>query len=164
MQRSRGFTIMELLIGIAILAILTVVALPNFIAFTQNNRLAAQANELVATLQYARSEALKRGVDVQICSSASGTACDGDWNDGWVAVADPDATDPQLLRVWQSPGGDFSFDPPAGTVRFENDGVSSVDAEQTFRLQLASCTNDNARIIAIQNTGRVSAERAQCSG
>src|SRR6056297_3111798 len=116
-----GFTVMELLLAIAVLAIVTTLALPAFTQFIQNNRLAAEANEMVASFQFARSEALKRGVPVQVCSSSNGRGCDGgNWEQGWIAMADPGGTDEEVLRVWASPGDDFTFNPTGGTVSFES--------------------------------------------
>lgn len=152
-----GFTLMELMIGIAVLAILTTLAVPAFRQFNQNNRLAAQANEMVAAFQFARSEALKRGVQVQVCSSANATTCGGAWINGWIAVTNP-AGDPEVLRVWSSPGDDFQFTPGTGTVGFEPNGFASGAALQ-FDLQLTGSTEGNDRRVLVERTGRVASCR-----
>ena len=87
-----GFTLIELLVTIAIAAILLTVAVPNFITFVQNNRLTAQANDLVTAFNYARSEAIKRGVRVTVCSRLDNTTCAGvnDWTTGWLVFVDAD--------------------------------------------------------------------------
>mgnify|MGYP005846534579 CR=1 FL=1 len=148
-----GFTMMELLIGIAVLAILTTLAVPAFTQFIANNRLAAKANEMVASFQFARSEAIKRGKQVQVCDSADGSTCGGGWNQGWITMADPAGT-PEVLRVWQSPGTDFAFAPANGTVIFERTGFVSGAAQQ-FDLQLTGSTDGNDRRVLIERTGRV---------
>ena len=58
--------------------------------FIQANRLTAQTNDLVTVLNYARSEAIKRGVRVTLCSSNNGTSCLGSttWDTGWIAFID----------------------------------------------------------------------------
>jgi len=169
-SEQAGFTLMELLIGIAVLAILTTLALPAFTQFIANNRLASEANEMVASFQFARSEAIKRGVQVQVCPSADGTSCGGSgWSNGWIAFADPDNTgqptsDDDLLRVWTSPGADFQFTPAApadGTVGFQPSGFAT-GAEQTFDLLYPGCTTDNARRILVERTGRVASEVRDC--
>jgi len=158
-----GFTLMELLLAIAVLAILTTLALPAFTQFIQNNRLASEANEMVASFQFARSEALKRGVPVQVCSSSNGTGCDGgDWAQGWIAMADPGGTDEEVLRVWVSPGDDFTFTPTGGTVSFEPNGFSTANAAQQVEMLLSGCTNDSARRVLVERTGRVASQRVDC--
>jgi len=152
-----GFTVMELLLAIAVLAIVTTLAVPAFTQFIANNRLAAEANEMVASFQFARSEALKRGVPVQVCPSTDGNACGGGWSDGWIAVADP-GDDQEVLRVWTAPGDDFQFTPANGTVGFEPDGFATGAALQ-FDLQLAGATDGNERRIFVERTGRVASCR-----
>ena len=162
-NEQAGFTLMELLLAIAVLAIVTTLALPSFTQFIQNNRLASEANEMVASFQFARSEALKRGLPVQVCSSSNGTNCDGgDWAQGRIAMADPGGTDEEVLRVWASPGDDFTFNPTGGTVSFESSGFSSGAAAQEFDMQLSGCTNDSARRVLIERTGRVASQRVAC--
>ena len=166
-----GFTLMELLLGIAVLAILTTLAVPAFTQFIQNNRLAAEANEMVASFQYARSEAVKRGLPVQICSSDDGTACDGNWNQGWIAMLDPDGTEEEVIRVWTASDDAFEFTPANGTVQFAPAGCldtnddANCDADDDaldFELQLPGCTTDNARRVTLERTGRVASERVDC--
>jgi len=168
---QRGFTLMELLLGIAVLAILTTLAVPAFTQFVQNNRLAAEANELVASFQYARSESLKRGLPVQICSSADGTGCDGDWNQGWIAMVDPDGAEEEIIRVWTASADAFEFTPTSGTAQFAPAGCldtnddGNCDADDNaldFEVQLPGCTTDNARRVTLERTGRVASERVNC--
>lgn len=166
-----GFTLMELVLGITVLAILTTLAIPSFTQFIQNNKLAAEANELVASFQYARSEALKRGLPVQICSSEDGTACDGQWNQGWIAMLDPGGTEQEIIRVWTAADDAFEFTPSNGTVQFAPAGCldtnddSNCDADDTavqLDLLLSGCTTDNARRVTLERTGRVASERVNC--
>lgn len=157
-----GFTLMELLLGIAVLAILTTMALPAFTQFIQNNKLASEANEMVASFQFARSEALKRGLPVQICSSKDGTACDGNWNQGWMAMVDPGGTEEEIIRVWTASDDAFEFTPTSGIVSFEPNGFSTGNAAQQFDMLLSGCTTDNARRVLIERTGRVASQRINC--
>jgi type IV fimbrial biogenesis protein FimT len=161
MTNQRGFTMMELLIAIAILAIVTTAALPSFTQVIQNNRLSSQTNELVTAMQYARSEALKRSLGVTVCSSSDGAECGGDWNEGWIVIADLGGTDEEVLRVWGSPGELFEFTPANGTVEFQRTGFA--DAVYSVDLDLDYCSGDNARRISVERTGRVGSERVDCS-
>ncbi len=87
---QRGVTIIELLMALTIGALLMGVGIPAYESLVRNNRLATDTNELVASIHYARSEAIKRGVPVRICISNNAnigvTGCDGtatDWSAGW---------------------------------------------------------------------------------
>ncbi|TQE92630.1 MAG: hypothetical protein FKY71_19590 [Spiribacter salinus] len=141
---------------------LTTLAVPSFTQFIQNNRLAAEANELVASFQFARSEALKRGVQVQVCSSADGATCGGNWTQGWIAVADPSGPDETVLRVWSPSADTFQFTPASSTVSFQPDGFSAAGAEQQIEMMLSGCTTDSARRILVERTGRVASQRVDC--
>lgn len=82
----RGFTLIELMISIAILAILLGIAVPSFNDAALGSKLGSHANKLVASAYVARSEAIKRNVSVTLCASANGADCasTGGWEQGWV--------------------------------------------------------------------------------
>ena len=72
-QRHGGFTLVELAVTVAILAILIAIAVPSFTVVVNNNRLASQANALVGALQYARTESVRLNQRVVLCQTADGT-------------------------------------------------------------------------------------------
>ena len=91
---SFGFTLVELLIVLAIAAILTAIALPSFQDISERNRVTANVNKLVRELHLARSEAIKRKVRAVLCSSSNPEAglptCSGSWTQGWILFVDTD--------------------------------------------------------------------------
>ncbi len=162
MRKAAGFTLIELLIGLVVLAILLAAAIPAFRTFIQNNRLDSQANNFVAAAQLARAEALKRGVDVTICSSNNGTSCGGNFRDGWIVIVDPGGANEFLVQSWPSPGADFQFNPNGGQVAFAPTGFSRAAVAATLDMTLAECSNNAARQIQVELTGRVASRRIAC--
>jgi type IV fimbrial biogenesis protein FimT len=96
---SHGFTLVEMMIALAVGAILLTVAVPSFIYMTKNNKITSHINYLVSQIHYARVEASKRSTRVILCRSADPTAasptCGGTantWSTGWLVFALGDTT------------------------------------------------------------------------
>ena len=111
---AAGFTAIELMVVVAILAILAALAGPSFTPLIENWRVRESAEQLQSTLYYARSEAIKRGGRVVIqkipnntngCTTASGTRA---WDCGWIVCHDTNdngtcnAAEPVLQRIESS--------------------------------------------------------------
>jgi prepilin-type N-terminal cleavage/methylation domain len=92
MNKMRGVTLIELLVVMALVSILLAWGVPSYRSVTQSSRLASETNALVGDLQFARSEALKRGQPVTLCPSVDGSACSGQgqWASGWIVFLDLD--------------------------------------------------------------------------
>ncbi len=86
-----GFTLVELMVALAVLSILLVVAAPSFRDLIMDNKLLSESYAMRATLNNARSEALAQRLPVTVCRSADGDTCStGDWSDGYIAFTDRD--------------------------------------------------------------------------
>lgn len=79
----RGFTLIELMVTLALVAVMMVLAAPNFIAFQRNSELTTTANSFLSTLAAARAEAMKRQLRTFVIPLTP-----GDWTSGWVAFVD----------------------------------------------------------------------------
>lgn len=100
MEQEQGFTLMELVIVLAIVGILVTVGIPNMTATIQNNQLTSEVNRFVAQLQLARSEAIKRGRTVTLCrsndvtdSSPSCSGTSGVYEQGWLMYVNASGSD-----------------------------------------------------------------------
>lgn len=85
----RGFTLIELMVAIVVLAVLLGIGVPSFRDAAVGSRVSSYANDLVASVQLARSEAIKRNAPVTLCASSDGATCEdeGGWEVGWVILA-----------------------------------------------------------------------------
>jgi type IV fimbrial biogenesis protein FimT len=93
MKRQTGFSITELMVVMAIVAILLGIGVPSYRYVTNSYRMSAEVNGLLGDLQYARAEAIKEGQTVTVCVSTNRTACTGGntWAGGWIVFSDPNA-------------------------------------------------------------------------
>jgi type IV fimbrial biogenesis protein FimT len=89
--RAPGYTLMELLFVISIVAVLAAIAIPSFKYVTTSYRISSEVNALLGDMQFARSVALKEGQWVTICASTNGAQCvtsGNTWNTGWIVFLD----------------------------------------------------------------------------
>jgi len=150
MRHVRGFTLVELMVTIVVLAILVTAAFPSFIDLIRNNRLTTQANDFVASLRFARAEAVKRGVNVNVAALAPAADGTDEWGGGWQIV---DAPSGEVLRRHVALDSDNTLNSAGNisTYQFRPDGgVASGDT-----LELCDSRRENGRGITITRVGRV---------
>lgn len=174
MQRQKsGFTLIEMMITIALLAVFVALAGPSFREIIINNRAQANANLLVTSLNLARSEALKRNAQVTLCKSTDGTSCAtaGTWDEGWIVFADPDADEvadvgEEVVQIQQNLGGGYTLTGNTATnwMAFRADGSALNNGGGLGANTFFLCPGDvddiaYARQIVISATGRARVEK-----
>jgi type IV fimbrial biogenesis protein FimT len=176
--RSAGFTIIELMVTIAVLAVLLSIGVPAFNDMIRNNRIAAQTNAVVGALNYARGETATRGAPVSICAAEdAGDDPEGpdtcstanDWQFGWIIFTDRVGTQgmidvgDEILQTGGAPVNGFNLQVTDSFVRF---GVgSSPSTARTLTItptETGFCATTGSRIINVGNTGRVNTAKGSC--
>lgn len=97
---SGGFTLLEVMVVVAILGVLSALAGPSFIPMIERWRVKQATEELQSTVYFARSEAIKRGGDVSIKVKAL-----TDWSSGWEVIGDASSDKPVTLQHTNAPTG-----------------------------------------------------------
>jgi type IV fimbrial biogenesis protein FimT len=166
MKTQFGFTLVEMMVVIALIAILSTYAFPSLRYSILNNRITSKTNLLVNSLNYARSEAVIRGGKIGLVP-ADKTGLD--WSQGWEVVSNPTSTSPTVIK----------------TFDFANDGIQITETNLKTAITYTSrggvleaqanplffnvCVKDRSRgdpygrLLKIEPTGRVSLEDAKLS-
>ncbi len=136
---------MEVVVTMAIAAILIGIGAPSFRYITTSDRISGEVNSLLGDMQYARAEAIKEGQTVSVCAAASNdTSCSGSdtWNTGWLVFSgsgSQPAGSADILLVRGAFNGGDSFEPLDGTtsvVHFNREGFAPGVAAGAVTFQL----------------------------
>jgi type IV fimbrial biogenesis protein FimT len=171
-ERNSGFTLVEMLTVITIVAVLMALGVPSYQYVTSANRISSEVNGLLGDMQYARSEAIKEGQTVSVCSSSNSTSlaptCSGNpaWQNGWIVFSDVNgngAVDPgdTILRV-RGPftlTDTFNANPATNFVTFNREGFAlNMGAAVTITLHAAVPTTGSTRCLRITIVGQVTTQ------
>lgn len=159
-----GFSLLELMVVVTIASILAAVAIPSFRTFILNSQRSTAVNDLMASLQLARSEATKLGQPVVVCrSNTAGTACDNgtNWSTGWLVFVNTDNdsavvdSGERILKLGAPMSGSIVITaasaPSGGYFAFRSFGNSSSNGNLRFCDSRGSAS---AKTIIISNSGR----------
>lgn len=171
MKRMRGFTLIELMVTVIVIGVVVFIAVPNFAMVIRSNRLTTGSNELVIAMQIARSEAVKRGENVEVCARASdgSQTCSGDsgtWDEGWLVWQDANGNSSvdngEVVQAWGALESEYTINTGSASVEFDSQGfaLDSVD----YKMQPSGCpAGQDFMDISVGSTGRPDTERGTCS-
>jgi type IV fimbrial biogenesis protein FimT len=159
MQRGAGagFTLIEMMVAIAILAVLMSLAVPSFRDMGFGEQLRSASTELIAAANLARSEAIKRNAPVNLCVSSDGESCGvGGWEQGWIVTAG--GPDPIRVKPAAPSGFRISATGAATAIVFQPTGVGATPASFTI-CRATPSPGRQERIVTIDAAGRATARR-----
>ena len=144
MKMQSGLTLIELMVTVVVIGVLLAVAGPSFMSAIKDNRRTTYINELVSSLNLARSEAVKSNSTVAICPSSDGAACAGDnYDSGWIVFRNVNGDQPPavdggevILRTHvgtQHAGTSLSATAPVATgINFQPSGRPNNSGDITY--------------------------------
>lgn len=147
MKFKNGFTLIELMITVGIVAIMAGIAAPSFLGTITKNRIVTKANEFVLALQIARSEAIKRGTSVNIIAT-DGTTSTNEWGAGWRV----ETSDGETIRIFESLEGDITFNSNTDYDEFSFSSQGNID--NTDSLDICEIQTPTGTRIIVTATGR----------
>lgn len=156
MHYSRAFTLIELMVTLAVLAVVISLAAPSFSNMLQENRLSALTNDLQGALQLARSEAVKRRSNITICrSNADQDKCENgtNWAGGWLMMAGN-----EVLKIWDPVQGVVVTGPNTGII-FRSNGMASA---QNWTVTHSACSGQQKRTLSVSATGSTTLTKGSC--
>ncbi len=171
-EAARGLSIVEVMVVLALAAILASVAIPSLQGTMQMNRLETASNQFVAALSMARSEAVKQGARVTVCPAAAGLPCPlvtvypTDWSQGWNVCCTPSSNPAATAAVPTNPPAAVTSSGPLAAPMTLWGNVSAITFDPMGRLPVGTSAGDflfcvdgvdakNSRGITIVARGRV---------
>lgn len=159
----KGFTLIELMVTLSLIAILATLAIPSFVETLRDWRRDSATRALTADLQLARSESIKSSRQVVVCPSTNGTACAGNnqFATGWVVFVDNNAdqtvdADDRILKVGTAPSGIASMTGTANvnSLIFLPNGLLGSAASNILVTPSGANASTTLKQIAINRVGR----------
>ncbi|MFC4727894.1 GspH/FimT family pseudopilin [Coralloluteibacterium thermophilus] len=177
--RTRGFTLIELMVTIAVLAIMVAIAFPSFQGVIRSNRAATATNEMIAAINLARTEALRSNYafndpmkrEIVLCGSKSGDACEEGTSlaEGWMVArrSEGEAGSTASYEVLRQAAASANVLVESSRTRFafDNRGRLQGTADATIAIEPTGCKEGEnlRREITITRIGRVKTENKPCA-
>ena len=184
MKYARGFTLIELVVVLALASILVTIAVPSFRGFFQDSRATTESNLLLSALTLARNSAVTQGVPVSVCAAnTSRTNCAGsntDWGQGWLVFTDGGSTPGSLdtnssekvLKIFPALGKQSTISTGVSFLQYLPEGklnsslipATALNSASMVEMKLAvsPCTSNRGRDVTVMLTGYASVSKIAC--
>lgn len=158
MKHNTGFTMIELMIVVSLIAIVAAIAVPSMSGIIKSHQLTTQANAFITAMQLARSEAIKRGTAINI-TATDGSVSTNEWGQGW-SVATTGGT---VLQSFAALPASHTLNSTADRTAYQYLSTGMLAASNADSLQLCDDrTGESGRQISILQTGRISVANFTC--
>ncbi len=125
MKNQRAFTLIEMLIVIALLAILAQIAVPAFQDFIEHNQQQALSDQIARAVHHARAHAVTHRVRVELCGSRDGVSCHSDWSQGWL-MREINKTSPLAITRLNTDKQRLKWSGFQTKIQFHSNGISPI--------------------------------------
>jgi type IV fimbrial biogenesis protein FimT len=164
-RRNQGFTLIELVVGLAIMFILLALAVPSFRELSARNQMSAATNSILMGMQLARSEAVRHATRMTLCPSTDGTSCTDEtpWSAGWILFHDPNDSgsrdeDERLIQVFPALPDPVKLSGPVSITY-----ASAGNVTPSVQVSVAQSGRQEARCIRIISSGSISMVKEACA-
>ncbi len=167
LRLSKGFTLLELMVTVAVVAVLASVAFPSFQSSIRSNRAATTHNELIGLVNLARSDAIRNNRGGGVCGSSTGSSCDGQWGQGMMAFSDSNGdgafSNGETVLRFSAVNTAMAVTGPAALIGFDSRGRRRATGNQEVTLQPSQCGGQKLRsTLTINASGQVTTVKGDC--
>lgn len=161
---ERGFTLIELMVTVAIMAVIAGIAAPSFTNLIRSNRLTSSSNELVAALQAARMAAISRRATTTVCPSTDGSSCAASIGNRWIVYSTKNGTVTPLRDVTVSTGvtvkASTNLSAASNKLTFTPNGFSAAGTNTSGTVSVCAPDMSGQNAIDVSaSVGRISTAR-----
>jgi type IV fimbrial biogenesis protein FimT len=157
---ARGFTLIELMVTVVVVAVLLALAVPNFRTMLLNRRQASVADGLLNSLNYARNTALSTDQPVTICPLGTGAACGTSWSNGWIVGTQPASGASVILNTTALSTGGPTLKTAGGSAAVSFNGRGLATGQDVFVICDSRGTS-YAQSVQVYATGFIQASPAR---
>jgi len=164
---SKGFTLIELMVTVVVIAVVAAIAFPNFQSLIRSNRLATAHNELIGLVNLARSDAIRNNQGGAVCGSSTGTSCDGKWAVGMLAFSDTNGDgalgNGETVLRYTTFNTALTVTGPGALIGFDGRGRRRSGTDQDVTLRPQKCDNQPLQsTMTVNASGQVTTVKGPC--
>lgn len=168
LRTSKGFTLIELMITVVVIAVVSAIAFPSFQGLIRSSRAATANNEVIGMINLARNDAIRNNQGAVVCGSSTGTSCDGKWNVGMLAFGENKPADSVLsagepILRFTAFNSAMTVAGPTAVIAFDARGRRRSGGDQDLTLRPSKCGSQPLQTkMTINASGQVTRTKGAC--